>query len=148
MINRGQMAAQIANARASRGGMNRIQPAPRTAAPPQAVNPGPSPLNNMNASYDSFMAQQPQMGTVTPVSAGVPATLASIPVAPTDAMAGPSGKGGATTTQQINSMAKGGKVKKMAKGGSVKGSSGMAKKSGAGRGDGICMKGHTKGKMY
>lgn len=112
MINRGQMAAQIANARASRGGMNQLQPPPRTAAPPQAVNPGPSPLNNMNASYDSFIAQQPQMGTVTPVTLAAPKPM---PVA---------------------GMAKGGKVKKMAKGGSVT------------RGDGMCMKGHTKGKMY
>ncbi len=147
MINRGQMARQIANARASRGGMNRIQPPPRMAAPNQAVSSDTAFVNDM---YDSFMAQQPQMSTVTPVAAGVPGTTTPAPMggAATDAMAGPSGKGGATTTQQINSMAKGGKVKKMAKGGSVKGSSGMAKKSGAGRGDGICMKGHTKGKMY
>jgi hypothetical protein len=91
MMNRGQMAAQIANARASRGGMNQIQPPPRMAAP--VASPMVKP-------------------------AVMPATLA------------------ASQPMPVSGMAKGGKVKKMAKGGSVT------------RGDGMCMKGHTKGKMY
>lgn len=91
MMNRGQMAAQIANARASRGGMNQIQPPPRMAAP--VASPMVKP-------------------------AVMPATLA------------------APQPMPVAGMAKGGKVKKMAKGGSVT------------RGDGMCMKGHTKGKMY
>lgn len=95
MINRGQMAAQIANARASRGGMNQLQPPPRMAAP-------------MVAPVASTMVKPAVM----------PATLA------------------ASQPMPVAGMAKGGKVKKMAKGGSVT------------RGDGMCMKGHTKGKMY